>query len=75
MVFHLVFLLLSFLRMLSLDFLLLLLVVDFMFTEGSLEASSGDLINKISLVFKRFFLLGEFMTFNLLLVLLLEFEV
>ena len=75
MVFHLVFLFLSFLRMLSLDFLLLLLVVDFMFTEGSLEASSGDLINKISLVFKRFFLLGEFMTFNLLLVLLLEFEV
>lgn len=75
MVFHLVFLFLSFLCMLSLDFLLLLLVVDFMFTEGSLEASSGDLINKISLVFKRFFLLGEFMTFNLLLVLLLEFEV
>lgn len=75
MIFKLALFFFSFLGMLSFNLILVLLVVYFVLAKRSFEATGRDLVDEISFVFQRFFLLRKLCALNLLLELLLILEV
>ena len=58
MILHLDLLLFALFCKFSFDPILVLLVIDFMLSESPLETASGDLIDKVTLVFQSLLLLG-----------------